>query len=865
LVLLVVHGATWGQTPPPDASAGAPPTAAAPTPAATPAPTPADPDGLIRYVPKDGLIVLVEFQGIDSHHGAWSQSAASKILSETKTGAMFRSLLSQLQSQLPADVAMSTEDRSTLTEHLLRSGTVASLHSSAGKHGFTLVIRDAFRDDIRPSTARFVRGMMKPGTKPEMVDKPGGRRVAIVEPPQPAPIEDPRLAWWVEDRKDIVVAAPPDHADTVIAALSDGSLSAKGHSIRAKLAARSGKVEPVGWMFVDLSALATVGSMPPQISQLGLDRAKSFNLRWGLDGQAMQTLIELEAPAPRTGILALADQPTFDAANIPALPENTESFSVTSFDLDSSLSKLTELAAQLGQADVEQQLADAEAAFKKATKLDLRADVLRRLGPRMITYNPKKKTSGAMAALNSVNPLAGMQIPPFAVLIEIDDAKAMNRTLTSLMSYTNKQLATAMAPPEPPEGAGAAPPGAPGAQRGGYPGQGRPGAGGSGRSSTSSSSARNAQAISIRMTSPEPLTYQLSIPPQMAAMLTIKPTLTLGKSHIIVASSPELAKEALDLESSGDARWVPSGDFAQAVAGLPGKLVYLQVTDPRDTIPQAITGLPTSLENAIAAVRAAASGATTMAAAPVAQPGFPSAGGGGPPGFDDVSAAYRGRGPGTARENRGPPPGGFSGNSGGGPPGGFPGASGGGTPAGYPGSSGGGTPAGYPGSSGGGTPPGFPGSGSSGGQFAGPATPAAAAPTGPIKFQIASDDMPKAADIRPLLFPGSFVVAVDDQGIHMIGRDAFFGVDSLVELLNVMPMIAAQARVQIPGTTPNMPQGAPVPGGAPAGFPGAPGGGFPGAPGGVAPAGPPPGGFPGLSGGRPPGSSGGARRLERAD
>jgi hypothetical protein len=125
--------------------------------------------------------------------------------------------------------------------------------------------------------------------------------------------------------------------------------------------------------------------------------------------------------------------------------------------------------------------------------------------------------------------------------------------------------------------------------------------------------------------------------------------------------------------------------------------------------------------------------------------------------------------------------------------------------------------------------------------------------------------MPKAADIRPLLFPGSFVVAVDDQGIHMIGRDAFFGVDSLVELLNVMPMIAAQARVQIPGTTPNMPQGAPVPGGAPAGFPGAPGGGFPGAPGGVAPAGPPPGGFPGLSGGRPPGSSGGARRLERAD
>jgi hypothetical protein len=796
LLVLLAREFSRAQTPPPDDAAGA----------AGAAPVQADPDSLIRYVPKQDLRLLLEFQGIDAHEAAWNQSAAAKILNETKTGSMLRELLTQLYSQAAPPPAGSPgngqEDMNTI-EHVLRSGILIAINASTERKGITFVFRDAFRDDVRPLFARGILHMMQPGTKPELVDKPGGRRVALMRARSTSTSQNPEgmpIAWWVEDRKDLVITVPPDHCDTVIATLSNAPLSAKDHPSRAKLSAREGKLEPVGWMFVDLSDLDSFGTLPPQASQLGLDRVKSLQARWALDGPALHTLVELEAPSPRAGVLAFVDQPTFNATSLPALPENLDSFAVASIDFDGSLAKFTELTAQMGQAQAAQMISDAEAAFKKATKLDLRDDVLRQIGPRVVTYFPKKKT-GTAAALNALNPLAGMQIPSAAALIEIKDEKAMNRTLTSLMSYANKELVELTTPPEPAAGARPAGSYAGGAQ--------------AGRSTPAKKSTRPARSWGIRMTLPDPLTYQLTLPAEMSALLNIKPTLILGKRHIILATSPDLAKEALALESSADSRWVPSGDFAQTVDGLPSQLVYLQVTDPRDTIPQAITKLPTSLENAVAAVRSAVTrnSSTTVAGPTTSQPGLPpTAGANLEPGV-----AVRGPGAGAARGPRGASPGGGSGGSfrppgaGSGPPGGA-----------------------YAGFQTG-PPPGVSGG-------APPASPATG-PTGPIKLQIPPDLMPKASDIRPLLFPGSFAVAVDDKGIRMIGRDAFLGIDSLVVFLDALPMIAAQAGAPLSGPTRIVQGGA---------FPGAPGTTLPGAPGAAIPSGAPP---AGASGGTRPGPS----------
>src|SRR5262245_20976869 len=51
---------------------------------------------LARYVPKqDNLFSYLEFDGLDAHRAAWEQSAAYKLLNDTKLGALVEDLARQ--------------------------------------------------------------------------------------------------------------------------------------------------------------------------------------------------------------------------------------------------------------------------------------------------------------------------------------------------------------------------------------------------------------------------------------------------------------------------------------------------------------------------------------------------------------------------------------------------------------------------------------------------------------------------------------------------------------------------------------------------------------------------------------------------
>ena len=53
----------------------------------------ARPGSLARYVPKqDNLFFYLEFDGLDAHQAAWKNSAAYKLLNDTKLGALIEDL-----------------------------------------------------------------------------------------------------------------------------------------------------------------------------------------------------------------------------------------------------------------------------------------------------------------------------------------------------------------------------------------------------------------------------------------------------------------------------------------------------------------------------------------------------------------------------------------------------------------------------------------------------------------------------------------------------------------------------------------------------------------------------------------------------
>ena len=87
--------------------------------------------------------------------------------------------------------------------------------------------------------------------------------------------------------------------------------------------------EPVGLAYFDMAALP---ALPPEAVGLGLDRIERFDYRWGFQGDALVSVVGAAIPAPRKGIPALFDQPTFDAAHLPPLPVGVTGFTVVSVE-----------------------------------------------------------------------------------------------------------------------------------------------------------------------------------------------------------------------------------------------------------------------------------------------------------------------------------------------------------------------------------------------------------------------------------------------------------------------------------------------------------------------------------------------------
>jgi len=89
--------------------------------------------------------------------------------------------------------------------------------------------------------------------------------------------------------------------------------------------------------YVDLaSAWELVGGLAPQanqiISDLGLDGLKSITLVSGFDGPAERSYIDFNTVGKRKGLLALINQKTVKLADLPSMPDDLTSFSVSNFD-----------------------------------------------------------------------------------------------------------------------------------------------------------------------------------------------------------------------------------------------------------------------------------------------------------------------------------------------------------------------------------------------------------------------------------------------------------------------------------------------------------------------------------------------------
>jgi len=759
-----VADTTRAQTPP-----ASTPTEAKPTAEAKP---------LARFVPREPLAVYFEFVGTDAFDSAWRKTAAYKMLNETTLGVMLEDVTSQLLDKMPgrSERKLTGAEYVTLFKHLIHSGFVfgrtgiGPTVKDPDKEGAgVLAIRGGARKEARALFSRFLLSLNGPKGKAELSKRPEGRSVVLMGDPT----SKARWAWWAEQDDLVISVGGGTSVDTIMRVLDGKTPNAVDHPTRVELLKAEHGFQPVSVGFATFQHWPVVGAMQEFVTKANLRGVERLDYRAGFSGDALLTITRIKSPKPRQGILALFDQPTFATNSLPPLPEGIDSFSVVSINIAKAFDLIKSMSPQVASL-----IDQAQETLRSKTRLQLRKDLLAHVGPKMAFYvlpaassatsktateKAVEKGAGAEEGAGGFNAMSLLmkmpQIPRFALVSELSDPIAFGKSLDTLMVYANQQLRAATAPPpeadDEPEGGG------PGGNRPSYKNERRK---------------REAhRPVEFKLMPGQDKSYMLTVPSNIGQLPSgVRPTVRLGPKQLAIAIAPDVARQSLEVKKNEG--WAPPPEVATAFEQLPSSLILLSVSDPRETTPELLATLPgklqTAINTAIAQAKANAAAATNAAGG---TPGAPGAMGPGSRSFPPPSM----RPPGSPGGPVGAPPAMR-------PPG-SPGVPGGAPPSMRP-----------PGSPGG---PGQPGPGGPGGK-------AGAEGNGELEFieiEVDAAKLPPADDLRAFLFPATFAVVSNDQGVEFVSRVAFPNLvapASSMGMAYMMPLLQKATRQIAPNASP---------------------------------------------------------------
>ncbi len=501
---------------------------------------------LARYVPRQDLVFFLEFDGLDSRRAAWRASAAYKLLNETKLGALIEDLAAQgidlAQQSAPAEQRVKASDIIGQLKRLARDGFVFAVSGTVPNDSRVIVV---LPKGDRPEIRRLLNSAAAGG---------GGEDGANAAPPslQKAgrtlyPLGQNGI-WWVE--KGDLILTGTDKADEILEVLDGKQPSAVDHPMRTALAKPERDFQVAARGFLDISALPP---LPPAAAQLGLDGLKRIELAWGFQDDALMSVVRVVAPAPRRGMLALLDQPSFGIKSLPPLPAAQTGFTLLSIDLAKTYDQVVAMSKE-SNPQLAEQIAHLEETIRQQFGIGLRSDLLACLGPKLALYaQPTPAPAGADPMSLLLSQSAGITLS-----IQVRDPAKAAKALDPLIGIVNRMLSQA---------------GGPGNQPGG-----------------------NAPILEFRKQAGAEATYVMdlvagAVPPQFQGVF--QPTVMLTKDQLVIAATTAGAQRAAAASNGGaDRRWQPTGAFASVARRLPSNLVLLNVNDPRESIPALIENLP---------------------------------------------------------------------------------------------------------------------------------------------------------------------------------------------------------------------------------------------------------------------------------
>ncbi len=567
---------------------------------------------LSRLVPAQGLTFYFEYEGLRAHAAAWKATAAHEILCETPAGAALvqagREMVDQLLKAAPQG-SSPVQDFLALEDHVVQHGFAAGYYQDDQKSHWVVVLNDFGGEETKGRFNRLLRTMLEPGAGRPLArtNRVRGRDLQEYRKKEQSVLEsghftETAATWWFEGNALVFVSGPDSVGDdktigpqekavdsasahqgavkAVLDTIDEKSPSGSAHpgvtAARAEGRDLAG-FEPNGLLVVEPTLRLDVLVDPAdpdairwpkvdgQMNELallrlmGLAPAGRLVGRWGFRGKALLTDLRLESPEPRKGMVGMVDPAGFDKNRLPPIPAGAGAFAVASLHKGLDLETRATLRSVIA-AEYRPFVEAAARALENARNRQAVEGVYGRLGSTYCLYYSAWEGDGFRKRDEAVSTL----------LIGSRDIEALAKSLDAaavrLNAYFHEQETGKVDAPKP----GDRPP----------------------------------ALVLERLLAPDH-GYRLISPEGRAPWLGegVEPTLLLGKSYLVVALNPTLARRAVAAEGSGGKPWRRTGETDKQFACLPEKLAFLAVGNPRDSSwPEVISALHKSPVSTLGAV-----------------------------------------------------------------------------------------------------------------------------------------------------------------------------------------------------------------------------------------------------------------------
>jgi prepilin-type processing-associated H-X9-DG protein len=495
------------------------------------APSHAQPNSPARFVPRKNLIAYFEIDGLDAHAAAWKKTAAYRLLNETTLGALVEDLATQAADAL-LERALKVEKPEgakvvKAVEALFQRGMAVGVVDTDGPGPGLLVavVRDGAKPELLDGFLTLER---IPGMPASKTRERRGRTVHEVG----------TGSWWLEKGDLVLTSVAPDALDGLLDVLDGKAPNALDHPIRVELTRSTPELEPVAYAFFDMSLV----KIPEKdAKESGLEGLKRVDYRAGFQGEAIASEFRLLAPKPRKGLLHLFDQPAFTTSALPPIPADQVSFQIFSINIPQTYELIRSMQEPAPAADQE---TDTERAFREATGISLRKDVLARLGPKVIFFERPPVAEAPPGAFVGT-------LPEYNLMLQVDDPAAAGKVLDTLVVAINKAL--------------------------------------------KKDAANNDPAPQFVKREGDRPGYRLDLPQGAMPFGGLEPTVLISDRYLLASTTPGGA-ERCERATRGVERWSPTGPFQTALDRMPKSVIILSVDDPRGSLASVVTNLPTTLQ-----------------------------------------------------------------------------------------------------------------------------------------------------------------------------------------------------------------------------------------------------------------------------